>query len=58
MPQTNAAYWRAKIARNVARDRRVKKELKALGWRAVTVWECEIKAADRLVRRLTKFLGP
>jgi DNA mismatch endonuclease (patch repair protein) len=56
LPQNNAAYWRAKIARNVARDRRVRKDLKALGWRALTIWECEIKDEARMSRRLTRFL--
>lgn len=32
-----------KIERNVARDTRSETELKALGWRVIRVWECEIK---------------
>ena len=51
-PKANAAYWIAKIDRNRTRDARTSAELKALGWRVVTVWECEMKApdfADRLV---------
>ena len=51
-PKANADYWIAKIDRNRARDARTSAELEALGWRVVTVWECELKApdfADRLV---------
>ena len=56
MPQANAAYWQAKIARNVARDARTLAELKALGWRALVVWECEIKDAAKVEAKLLRFL--
>ena len=45
-PKANAAYWTAKIARNRARDAAARAALEASGWRVVTVWECEMKAAD------------
>lgn len=56
-PKANADYWRAKIARNVARDARVRAELETLGWRAVTIWECELRDKDALRERLTRELG-
>lgn len=56
MPKTNADYWRAKIARNVARDQRVRSELAALGWKTLTIWECELRQAGGLVRTLATFL--
>ena len=45
-PKANAGYWTAKIGRNRDRDARVSAALAAEGWRVVTVWECEMKAAD------------
>jgi DNA mismatch endonuclease (patch repair protein) len=48
IPATNAAYWKAKIARNVARDAISIRELKRLGWRPVTIWECEAKQLEAL----------
>jgi DNA mismatch endonuclease (patch repair protein) len=45
-PKQNADYWREKIARNKARDKKNAAELKKLGWRVVTVWECEIRDLD------------
>ena len=45
-PKANAAYWSAKIERNRARDAAARDALAARGWRVVTVWECEMKAAD------------
>ena len=44
-PKANADYWRAKIARNRARDVSAQAALAADGWRVLTVWECEMKAA-------------
>ena len=56
VPKTNRAYWTAKIARNVARDAASLSRLKADGWRALTIWECEIKDARKLRSRLGRFL--
>ena len=47
LPKSNVEFWEEKIERNVARDVRNEAELKALGWRIIRVWECEIKAVAR-----------
>lgn len=39
----NQEFWWAKIEANRARDRRVDRELKALGWTVLRFWEHEIK---------------
>jgi len=39
----NAAYWSAKIARNMQRDRAQQKLLERQGWRVVRLWETDIK---------------
>src|ERR1700750_449444 len=51
-PKANADYWSAKIGRNRARDARVQDEVRALGWRAEVIWECELKDAEALTARL------
>jgi DNA mismatch endonuclease (patch repair protein) len=56
MPKANADYWRAKIARNRARDAAHRARLDGLGWRALTVWECEVKDRATLERKLRAFL--
>lgn len=38
----NSDYWIGKIRSNVNRDRRVRRQLEALGWRVIRVWESEI----------------
>src|SRR5258706_10379184 len=42
-PQTRARFWRAKIMRNAANDKRNISRLRAAGWRVLTVWECSIR---------------
>lgn len=56
-PKTNDEYWRAKIARNVARDARVTAELAALGWETLTIWECELKEPREPAKSIAEFLG-
>lgn len=53
IPKTNTPYWSAKIARNTARDVRNCDALRLLGWRAVILWECEVRdraALPELIR--------
>ncbi|MCQ3948629.1 MAG: very short patch repair endonuclease [Planctomycetes bacterium] len=55
-PSTNITFWRAKLKRNASRDKRVHRKLRKLGWRIMTIWECQTKNADRLSRALVRFL--
>jgi DNA mismatch endonuclease, patch repair protein len=52
-PKTNKAYWKAKVDRNQKRDRRVQRELRALGISVYTVWECELQISTIPTRILT-----
>lgn len=56
MPKTNRDYWRAKIARNRARDEKNRLAYQAKGWEVLTIWECETKSSQ-LRARLRRFLG-
>ena len=47
-PSANAAFWRAKIQGNIARDRRQHEALLIAGWRVLTVWECAMRGKTRL----------
>lgn len=55
-PKANADYWRDKIARNRARDAAHRARLAERGWRALTVWECELKDKAALEKKLRKFI--
>jgi len=48
----SSPFWRQKFRTNVARDIRVTKQLRKLGWRVAVIWECETKDPVRLARRI------
>jgi DNA mismatch endonuclease (patch repair protein) len=56
-PKTNAEYWRRKRERNAERDRKNIEALRELGWRPMVVWECELRAMEKLERRLVREIG-
>jgi DNA mismatch endonuclease (patch repair protein) len=58
IPAANRRYWIAKIDRNAARDRRVRRALRRLGYRILVIWECQTTAArrERLRARIRQFL--
>jgi DNA mismatch endonuclease (patch repair protein) len=56
VPKTNRDYWREKFSANVARDRENRRQLRALGWRTLIIWECWTKEVAKLQRRLEAFL--
>lgn len=43
-PKSRRAFWLEKFDATVKRDRRKTEELEALGWKVVTVWECELSS--------------
>ena len=55
-PATNKAFWNRKLDGNVERDKRFRRELRRLGWKALIVWECETRKPERLLGRLERFL--
>ena len=57
MPKANTEYWFTKINRNRSRHQRVRTALEAAAWKELTIWECEIKDVDSLLRRIKRFLG-
>lgn len=56
-PKTRAAFWAEKFQCNIARDDDKARQLRALGWDVLIVWECETFDLHRLTRRLSKALG-
>jgi len=52
LPRHNAEWWKAKLERTRARDRRTAIELQASGWEVVEVWEHEdpVEAARGIAR--------
>ena len=57
MPKSRTDYWGPKIEANRGRDLRKAAKLRRLGWKVVTVYECELKLPERLARRLQMRIG-
>ncbi len=56
LPRTNTDFWREKIRKNRARDKRNTALLEASGWKVLTVWQCELKDIETLADSLHDFL--
>lgn len=57
-PTTRRVFWLKKFAENLARDRRVNRELRKLGWRVIRVWECALRRdPETCVQRILKLGG-
>ncbi|WP_448392149.1 very short patch repair endonuclease [Mycolicibacterium sp. XJ879] len=58
-PKNNASWWASKLAGNVERDRRKDRELAAMGWTTVHIWEHEdpVHAAREIRQRWMEQLG-
>jgi DNA mismatch endonuclease (patch repair protein) len=58
IPKSNTDYWESKLKRNKARDRKINKELKELGFKTVRIWEHQLQddlvAAKRKIKRALK----
>ena len=54
-PKSNSAWWAAKLARNVLRDRETDEFLEERGWAVVRVWEHDdlAEAVARIVHAVT-----
>ncbi|MBF0665225.1 MAG: very short patch repair endonuclease [Brevundimonas sp.] len=56
IPSHNREAWLKKFAANRARDEVVENRLRCLGLRVLTVWECETKDSESLMRVLETYL--
>ncbi len=55
-PRQNRPYWQEKIARNIARDRKVSRLLRSLGWSVLRFWEHTLKDSDMVAARIRRAL--
>lgn len=51
-PKTNAEFWSDKRQKTVERDAKKQRELQVLGWKVITIWECETKVEESLRRKI------
>ena len=52
LPKTREEFWLSKLNGNVERDKMNAIALKRLGWKVLTIWECEVEEEVQLSRRL------
>jgi len=57
-PKTRLDFWVPKLEGNAARDAATLERLRAMGWDALIVWECEVPRLAEQLPRITSFLGP
>jgi len=50
-------FWRKKILGNIERDKTVLTKLNEQGWKALTIWQCELKNIALIELKLISFLG-
>jgi DNA mismatch endonuclease (patch repair protein) len=55
-PKSRLDFWVPKLAENRRRDLRNLRRLSSSQWRALIVWECELRDPDTVRRRLRTFL--
>jgi DNA mismatch endonuclease, patch repair protein len=54
-PKSNREYWTEKLKRNQARDAEKINALRALGFKVLILWECEVRAGAQMKKALSKF---
>lgn len=54
-PESNKEFWKSKLKRNIARRKKVKKQLHKLGYCVMEIWEHEIKNGT-YKRKIQKFV--
>ncbi|HDS1725593.1 very short patch repair endonuclease [Pseudomonas putida] len=57
VPKSRVEFWTKKFEANVRRDETVKKQLSDLGWKSLTIWECETRSSETIEHLLRGFLG-
>lgn len=53
-PTNRREWWLAKLNGNAARDKVHQRALRKLGWRSITVWECQAERETRMERLARK----
>lgn len=56
IPNSRTDYWGPKLFGNRARDQGNRRRLRKLGWRVLTVWECQTTDYTKLRMKISCFL--
>ena len=58
LPKSRLEFWLPKLEGNRARDVRSLERLEQAGWRALTIWECQLRDMGEVRKAVMMFLGP
>jgi DNA mismatch endonuclease (patch repair protein) len=58
LPKSRHDFWIPKLEGNRERDLRTERELEALGWKSLAIWECQIGDRAFLENEIRTFLAP
>jgi DNA mismatch endonuclease (patch repair protein) len=56
-PTSNENFWNKKLDENIGRDKRFREKLRRMGWKVLTVWQCETGNQEKLFYKLERFLN-
>lgn len=56
LPKSRLDFWLPKLEGNRKRDEKNMRELAREGWKAMTIWECQLRKTERLPMRIRRFL--
>jgi DNA mismatch endonuclease (patch repair protein) len=60
LPATNKTFWKNKIIDNTKRDKRIRRKLNKMGWKTLTIWQCQMGKSRQLKLeiRIERFMVP
>ncbi len=56
LPKSRLDFWIPKLEGNRLRDLANRAKLESMGWKTMTVWECQVKDEDALLACVKDFL--
>lgn len=56
IPKTNTPFWIEKITKNKERDKNNTNQILSMGWKAITIWDCEIQQKDNMDTLIQKIV--
>ncbi len=57
VPATNKEFWLPKLEKNKVRDSETFSRFVDMGWKALVIWQCQLKDKDALKTAIVNFLN-
>lgn len=56
LPKSRLDFWLPKLEGNRRRDMAIERRLRRLGWKVMTIWECELAKPNVVAARISRFM--